>query len=337
MLETLGQDVKFAVRLLRQSPLFTLTASLSLAIGIGANATIFGVASAMLLRPMPGLADSERLMDIGRTQEGDGFDTVSYPNYRDFKERTKLFEDVYAIRLEPQAMSLGGPGGAERVYGTTASANYFSVLGATAHVGRLLHADDDAGAGRLVAVISHDLWQRRFGADPSIAGRSILINTHPFTVVGVAPRGFQGTTLLKPELWVPISAVSQVTPRGGSDPLTSRAVGVAVHGRQTQTGCFQSPGQRRGTGDRRRVGARVSPAEPRQEFHRRPDSPRPRPGRHARRIHRSSHGHRRPRTAGGVRQRRRHAPGARGGAAARDRRATGDRRQPRPSRPPAPH
>ena len=84
-------------------------------------------------------------------------------------------------------------------------------------------------------MISHDLWQRRFGADPSIAGRSILINTHPFTIVGVAPRGFQGTTLLRPELWVPISAVPQVTPRGGSDPLTSRgSVWLFMGGRLKQ-------------------------------------------------------------------------------------------------------
>lgn len=142
MLENWLQDVRFAIRLLRKSPLFTLTAALSLAIGIGANATIFSVASAMLLRPMPGLADTERLVDVGRTQDGSGFDTVSYPNYQDFRQRTTMLEDVYAIRLEPEPMSLAGPDGAERVYGTTASANYFSVLGTTPHLGRLLRTED---------------------------------------------------------------------------------------------------------------------------------------------------------------------------------------------------
>ena len=222
MLDTWIQDARFAVRLLRQSPLFTLTAAISLAIGIGANATIFSVASAMLLRPLPGLADSERIVDIGRTQNGEGFDTVSYPNYRDFRERTRLLADVFAIRLEPQPMSLGGADGAERVYGTIASANYFTVLGTRPHVGRLLRNEDDDAGGRLVVVISHDLWQRRYAADPSIAGRSIVLNAHPFTVVGVAPPGFQGTTLLKPDVWVPISAMTQARPQSGPDLLTSR-------------------------------------------------------------------------------------------------------------------
>jgi predicted permease len=232
MFETWIQDVRFAIRLLRQSPIFTLTAAISLAIGIGANATIFGVASAMLLRPLPGLADSGRIVDIGRTQNGEGFDTVSYPNYRDFKQRATLLEDVFAVRLEPEPMSLGGPDGAERVYGTIASANYFSVLGTRAHLGRLLRKEDDDQPGMLVAVIGHDLWQRRYASDHSIPGRSIVLNSHLFTIVGVAPPGFQGTTLLRPDIWVPISAMAQATPRHNNVLLTSRgAVWLFMGGR----------------------------------------------------------------------------------------------------------
>ena len=222
MFDSWIQDVRFAGRLLRQSPLFTLTAAVSLAIGIGANSTIFSVASAMLLRPMPGLADSERLVDIGRTQGGRGFDTVSYPNFTDFRERTKLLDDVFAIRLEPQPMSLAGPDGADRVYGTTASSNYFTVLGTRPHLGRLLRSSDDEGGGQLVAVISHALWERRFGGDPGLVGRTIALNAHPFTVVGVTPRGFQGTTLLKPDVWIPISAMPETTPRLRVELLQSR-------------------------------------------------------------------------------------------------------------------
>src|SRR5262249_17406250 len=98
MLETWLQDVRYALRLLRKSPLFTATAALSLAIGIGADTTIFSIANALLLRPLPGLADHRRLVDVGRTQNGSGFDTVSYPNYVDFKARTTTLEDVYAYR-----------------------------------------------------------------------------------------------------------------------------------------------------------------------------------------------------------------------------------------------
>src|SRR5215210_7520497 len=107
MLETSMQDVRYAVRLLKQSPLFTLTAALSLAIGIGANATIFSVVSALLLTPLPGLERQNRLVDVGRTQDGHGFDTVSFLNYRDLRERTTTLAGVYAYGVEPQAMSLG--------------------------------------------------------------------------------------------------------------------------------------------------------------------------------------------------------------------------------------
>ena len=129
MLETILQDVRFAARLLRKSPLFTLTAALSLAIGIGANTTIFSVANALLLRPLPGLAAPNRLVDLGRTQRGDGFDTVSHPYFRSVRERATTLEGVYAYRLEPTPMSLGGRDGAERVFGTVVSGNYFTVLG----------------------------------------------------------------------------------------------------------------------------------------------------------------------------------------------------------------
>src|ERR1043165_213640 len=129
MLEHLRQDVRYGIRLLRRSPLFTVVAVLSLAIGIGANTTIFSVASAMLLRPLPGIHDSGRLVDIGRTQDGTGFDNSSYLNFRDLRARVTTLADVYALRLDSQPMALGGADGAERIYGTLVSGNYFSVLG----------------------------------------------------------------------------------------------------------------------------------------------------------------------------------------------------------------
>ena len=108
MLDHLWQDVRYGVRLLRRSPLFTAIAVVSLAIGIGANTTIFSIVNAMLLRSLPGLAEPARLVDIGRTQNGDGFDTISYPNYQDLRQRVTTLADVYAYRVEPQPISLGG-------------------------------------------------------------------------------------------------------------------------------------------------------------------------------------------------------------------------------------
>ena len=190
MFETWIQDVRFAVRLLRKSPLFTLTAALSLAIGIGANTTIFSVANALLVRPLPGLTAPDRLVDLGRTQRGEGFDTFSYPYYRSVRERATTLEGVYAYDLEPAAMGLGGREAAERVYGTMVSGNYFTVLGARATHGRTLEDRDDGIPGEsAVTVISHELWERRFDSDPAIVGQTILLNSHPFTVVGIAPGG----------------------------------------------------------------------------------------------------------------------------------------------------
>ena len=231
MFETWIQDARYAMRLLRRSPGFTATAALSLAIGIGANTTIFSVASALLLRPSPGVSDPARLVDVGRTQGGSGFDTVSYPNYKDIRDRVTTLSGLYAYDLEPNAMSLGGDDGAERIYGVLASGNYFDVLGSRASHGRLLRPEDDV-TGAVVAVISHALWERRFDSDPAIVGRSIVLNTIPVTVVGVAPRGFQGTTLLGADVWMPIGATGEMRPRNGPGLITSRrSVWLVMGGR----------------------------------------------------------------------------------------------------------
>ena len=224
MFETAWQDVRYGLRLLRRSPLFTVTAALSLAIGIGANTTIFSIASALLLRPLPGVADAGRLVDIGRTQDGKDFDNSSYPNFRDIRARVTTLADVYAIKLESQPMGLGGENGAERIYGSMVSANYFSVLGTRPHAGRLLLDGDDEGApgSHAVMVISYELWQRRFAGSPDTVGRTVPLNGHPFAIVGIAPPGFQGTTVLRSDAWVPISATPLASPRRSASLLTSR-------------------------------------------------------------------------------------------------------------------
>jgi len=218
MIQTTGQDIRYALRLLRRSPLFTVTAALSLAIGIGANTTIFSIASALLLRPLPGLSDPSRLVDIGRTQNGSGFDNLSYPNYRDYRERQKSLTDVYAARPDPVPLSLATSSDAVRIYGAVFSANYFAILGVRPLLGRTLQDRDDApGNSHSVAVLSYDLWARTFGGDQSIVGQTISLNNRPFMVVGVAPAGFQGTTLMKPDVWTPIAGVADTMPRLSQD------------------------------------------------------------------------------------------------------------------------
>ena len=223
MLETVWQDARFAVRMLRKSPLFTLTAALSLAIGIGANATIFSVGSAMLLRPMPGVGASHRLVDIGRHRGNDDFDTVSYPNYLDVRDRATSFTGIYAHTLEPAPMSLTIDGQAQRIYGGLVTGNYFDTVAVRPELGRLLRREDDGVPGSdAVAVLSHDLWTTRFGSDPAAVGRQVTINGSPFAIVGVTPRGFQGTTLMKVDLWVPMSMLTSAMPSRSDQLFTSR-------------------------------------------------------------------------------------------------------------------
>ncbi len=232
MPDTLLQDVRYALRLLRRSPLFTATAALSLAIGIGANATIFSVVSAMLLRPLPGLAQPSHLVDIGRTQDGSGFDTVSYPNYRDVRVRATTLSDVYAYRVEPQPISLADGREAERIYGAVVSGNYFRSLGTTAIRGRLLNDADDRTGGPSVAVISHEFWQRRFGAAEDTVGRTVTFNGVPVAIVGITPPGFQGTTLMRSDAWLPLSMSAVAAPRFSERLFESReSVWLVMGGR----------------------------------------------------------------------------------------------------------
>jgi MacB-like periplasmic core domain len=216
------QDVRYAVRLLRKSPLFTATAALSLAIGIGADTTIFSIVNALLVRPLPGIEAPRRLIDLGRTQDSRGFDTVSYPYYQDVRTRTTTLSGVYAYGVEPQPMSLGGAGEAERLYGSLTTANYFTVLGTRPALGRLFQDEDDKPGAAPVAVISYALWQRKFGGDPSAVGRTLIINGYPFALIGVAPRGFQGTTMLRGDVWTPMSTLEQAIPRMNASILKQR-------------------------------------------------------------------------------------------------------------------
>ncbi|MGB7218788.1 MAG: ABC transporter permease [Vicinamibacterales bacterium] len=233
LVETLLQDVRYAARLLRRNPLFTLTAALSLTIGIGANTTVFTVANALLFRDPPGVADPGRLVDIGRSQDGAGFDNGSYPNYLDVRDRATTLDGVYAYRLGAEPMSLGNADGAERIFGDVVTANYFTVLGARSAAGRLFGPGDSDEPGKSpIVVLSHGFWTRRFNQDPAIVGRTLQLNGQPFVVVGVASEGFHGTSVLGGDVWIPIGMVSAVMPSRSADILTSRpSVWLVMGGR----------------------------------------------------------------------------------------------------------
>ena len=219
----MGQDLKYAIRLLVRNPLFALTAIVSLAIGIGANTTIFTVANSLLFRPPAGVADPGRLVDVGRSQNGEGFDNNSYPNFLDLRSRNRVFEDVYAYRFGAEPLSLGGPDGAERIFGDMVTVNFFTVLGTRPYLGRLFSTFDSEQPGAApVVVLSHRFWTRRFNADASVVGRALTLNSRTFTVIGVAPEGFVGTTILTADVWVPLTMVGELSPRRSAEILNSR-------------------------------------------------------------------------------------------------------------------
>src|SRR6185295_5443829 len=205
-LDDARRDLQYSVRLLRRNPIFALTAALSLAIGIGANTTIFTIVNALLLRAPAGVADPDRLVDILGTQDGSPGKSgqTSYPNYLDIRQRATTLDGVYAYQPVAQPMSLGASSGAERISGTFVSTNYFSVLGARPTVGRFFDDRDSEQPGASpIAVLSHSLWTRRFNSDPAIVGRTLTIGGDPFAVVGVASPEFRGTTILVSDVWLP--------------------------------------------------------------------------------------------------------------------------------------
>src|SRR5262245_713177 len=220
------RDLRHAARLLLRNPIVTITATLSLAIGIGANTTVFTLANALLLQPPPGVATPSSLVDIGRSRDGAGFGPSSYPEYLDIRQRAATLDDVYAYSRFPQVMSLGGAGTGvlpETVFGSVVTVNYFTALGAVPAAGRLFDAgDSDLPGASPVAVISHTLWRRRFNGDPAIVGRTLTLNGHAFAIVGVASAGFHGTGIRAIEAWVPIGMSAAIASQG-TGTLTDRS------------------------------------------------------------------------------------------------------------------
>lgn len=190
-MQNLLDDLRFSLRTLRKSPGFAALATLALALGIGANTAVFSLLDAVLLRSSPGVADPSGLVSLYRMQKNDPYDEMGYPDFEDYRDRTRSISGLAAHI--GTAISLGG-GAPERLIADVVTGNYFQVLGVAAPRGRLIVPDDDSPrGGHAVAVLNYALWQRKFGADSAMLGRKLEINGYPFTVVGVAPEGFNGT------------------------------------------------------------------------------------------------------------------------------------------------
>ena len=201
------QDARYAARVLLKNPGFTLVAVLALALGIGANSAIFSVVNAVLLRPLP-YAEPERLVTVWEDDTKGGFpkDTPAAANYIDWRDQNQVFEGMAAIA--DQSYNLTGAGEPERLDGRSVSASLFPLLGVEPQLGRAFLPQEDAPGANRVVVLSHGLWQRRFGGDPSILGRPVNLNGANHEVVGVMPQHFQFPDP-KDQLWTPIAFTQQ--------------------------------------------------------------------------------------------------------------------------------
>ncbi|HVZ83879.1 MAG TPA: ABC transporter permease, partial [Terracidiphilus sp.] len=203
----LSGDVRYALRQLRKNPGFAITAILMLALGISANSTIFSWINATLLHPVPQALNTSELVSIMRGQWNTSpSPPFSYPDYRDLRERNVTFSGILAYNHDWQTLTSGPE--PQRIYAANVSANYFDVLGIRPFLGRFFFPDEEARpSGTPYVVLSYSLWQTRFAGDPAIVGRSIEISQRPFTVIGVAPRGFIGCMPgIRTDAWLPLVA-----------------------------------------------------------------------------------------------------------------------------------
>ncbi|HXN53629.1 MAG TPA: ABC transporter permease [Candidatus Acidoferrum sp.] len=206
-METLGKDLRYAFRMLVKSPGFSLIAVLALALGIGANTAIFSVFDGMLWRPLPAKNPHELVVLAAKTK---GFEfpiNMSYPDFLDYRNVKQAFADVAAEVPSPVNLSVDGR--AERAWTEFVSGNFFSMLGLQAARGRTFAPDEGWVKGKdPLMVLSYKFWQQRFAGDPGVIGRSVQVDKHPFTIIGVAPREFHGTYyFIEPDFYLPVTMI----------------------------------------------------------------------------------------------------------------------------------
>ena len=221
-LQRVASDVRYALRSLRQTPAFTITAIVALAVSIGANATVFAGVDSAALRPLS-VRSPESLYAVYGSQGEAGFLTFSWPTYQDLARGATAFSDLVAFTESPVTLSEPGREDAAAVWAAHTSDNYFTALGVTPALGAFYQPGDFAAP---VAVISHALWTRRFARDPRVIGRGLRVNGSAFTIAGVAPAQFTGTRLFAydPAIWLPAGMHAQ-TISGSAGLETDRAAG----------------------------------------------------------------------------------------------------------------
>ena len=255
-MDTLLQDVRYALRGLRRAPGFTTVAMLTLALGIGVNSAIFSIVSAVLFRPLP-VERPEELVNIYGYPANEALQhaTHSYPNYLDYARQTTTLSEVVAYSNFFAHASIEGS--SDLVVGELVTQNYFSTLGIRLALGRTFSPDEFAGIGASpVAVLSDGMWRTRFGGDPAVVGRQFRMNGRPYTVIGVAPATFGGMVpAVTSQMWLPVTMADEVEPLGN----------MRTSGRSTGENRFERRGQHwlwlKG-----RMKPGITPAQVRSEF-----------------------------------------------------------------------
>ena len=240
-MQTLWQDVRYAIRMLTKNPAFSLVAILSLALGIGANTTIFTVVNAILLNPLP-------VKNVARVVEVDTIDSktrvtaanatklgMSYVNFQDYARQTQQIFSAMTCVVGPLPLTWSGGAEPRQLQGQMVSASFFDLLGLRPAAGRFFLPDEDTKpGGNNVAVLSYSLWTNKFGASPNTVGQIITLNATPFTIIGVAPNGFKGTFTFNnaEEIWVPVSMYPQMLAGFFKDSFnTRRFLATVAYGR----------------------------------------------------------------------------------------------------------
>ncbi len=217
----LRRDARFAARVLWKSPGFTLIAVFTLALAIAANAVVFGVANGVLLRPLD-VPDPETLYGIEHATEHSMYE--SYPDYRDLRDRNQSFDGLAGFTIEQTGLDTGDS--ATRTWAAEVTGNYFDVLRIQPRLGQMFHASDERGANSApFVVLGYDYWHKGFHDDPGVIGRTVRLNTYPFTIIGIAPKGFHGTlAIVNPDLYVPIVQQQQIEGRSRLEIRSTQSV-----------------------------------------------------------------------------------------------------------------
>ena len=212
-------DLKFAWRRLLKSPSFAITAMLTLALGIGANAVVFSVLNALVLHTL-NVPNSKSFYSI----EERGQSLNSYPDYQDLRDRNRSFDGVLALNFAAAGLDTGGD--PSQIWLYEASGNYFDTLGIKPYLGRFFHSSDEHGPNSSpYIVLSYAYWRNHFQGDPAVVGRTVQLNKHPFTILGVAEPDFRGTELFfAPALWVPLVDQEQIEGFNGLKQRTGRSL-----------------------------------------------------------------------------------------------------------------